>query len=42
MSADLMMNLGYIAEKLNATKEGAVTYTVQSGDTFFDIALGMR
>ena len=39
VSADLMMNLGYIAEKLNATKEGAVTYTVQSGDTFFDIAL---
>ena len=37
--AELMMNLGYIAEKLNATKEGAVTYTVQSGDTFFDIAL---
>lgn len=37
--ADLMMNLGYIAEKLNATKEGAVTYTVQAGDTFFDIAL---
>ena len=39
VSADLMMNLGYIAEKLNATKEGAVTYTVQAGDTFFDIAL---
>lgn len=37
--AKLMMNLGYIAEKLNATKEGAVTYTVKSGDTFFDIAL---
>ena len=37
VSADLMMNLGYIAEKLNATKEGAVTYTVQSGDTMWDI-----
>lgn len=39
VTADLMMNLGYIAEKLNATKEGAVTYTVQAGDTFYDIAL---
>lgn len=38
VSADLMMNLGYIAEKLNATKEGAVTYTVKSGDTLYDIA----
>ncbi len=36
--ADLMMNLGYIAEKLNSTKEGAVTYTVQAGDTWYDIA----
>ena len=26
------MNLGYIAEKLNATKAGEVTYTVKSGD----------
>ena len=34
-----MMNLGYIAEKLNATKAGAVTYTVQAGDTFYDIAM---
>ena len=38
-TADLMMNLGYIAEKLNATKAGAVTYTVQAGDTFYDIAM---
>lgn len=38
VSADLMMNLGYIAEKLNATKTGAVTYTVRAGDTFYDIA----
>ena len=37
--AKLMMNLGYIAEKLNATKEGAVTYTVRQGDTLYDIAL---
>ncbi len=36
--AGLMMNLGYIAEKLNATKEGAVTYTVRKGDTLYDIA----
>lgn len=39
VTADLMMNLGYIAEKLNSTKEGAVTYTVRAGDTFYDIAL---
>lgn len=38
VTADLMMNLGYIAEKLNATKEGAVTYTVQKGDTLYGIA----
>ena len=36
--ASLMMNLGYIAEKLNATKEGAVTYTVRKGDTLYGIA----
>ena len=36
--AGLMMNLGYIAEKLNATKEGAVTYTVRKGDTLYGIA----
>ena len=33
-----MMNLGYIAEKLNETKSGEVTYTVQEGDTYYDIA----
>lgn len=38
VSADLMMNLGYIAERLNETKEGAVTYTVKNGDTLYDIA----
>ena len=37
-TADLMMNLGYIAEKLNATKAGEVTYTVKSGDVWSLIA----
>ena len=32
------MNLGYIAEKLNETKEGEVTYTVTSGDSYYSIA----
>lgn len=39
VSADLMMNLGYIAEKLNQTKAGAVTYTVKQGDTLYGIAM---
>ena len=34
----LIMNLGYIAEKLNATKAGEVTYTVKSGDVWSLIA----
>ena len=34
----LIMNLGYIAEKLNATKEGAVVYTVKPGDVWSAIA----
>ena len=34
----LIMNLGYIAEKLNATKAGEVTYTVKSGDSYYSIA----
>lgn len=38
VSADLMMNLGYIAEKLNETKEGEVTYTVTAGDSYYSIA----
>ncbi len=33
-----MMNLGYIAEKLYATKTAEVTYTVKDGDTYYDIA----
>ena len=33
-----IMNLGYIAEILNATKEGEVTYTVKSGDSYYSIA----
>ena len=32
------MNLGYIAEILNETKEGEVTYTVKSGDSYYSIA----
>lgn len=39
VDSSLISNLGYIAEKLNATKAGAVTYTVQAGDTFYDIAM---
>lgn len=34
-----LMNLGNIAEIINDTKEGAVTYTVKSGDTLYGIAL---
>ena len=33
-----VMNLGHLAEILNSTKEGEVTYTVQSGDTWSKIA----
>lgn len=33
-----MMNLGYIAEKLNETKSAEVTYTVADGDTYYGIA----
>ena len=33
-----IMNLGYIAEILNATREGEVTYTVESGDSYYSIA----
>lgn len=38
VDASYMMNLGYIAEILNDTKQGAVTYKVKSGDTFYGIA----
>lgn len=34
-----MMNLGLIAEKLYATKAGAVEYTVVSGDSLYGIAM---
>ena len=33
-----MMNLGYIAEILNETKSGEVTYTVKRGDVWSEIA----
>ena len=33
-----ILNLGYIAEILNATREGEVTYTVKSGDSYYSIA----
>ncbi|MDO4811569.1 MAG: M23 family metallopeptidase [Eubacteriales bacterium] len=38
VDASYMMNLGYIAEILNETKQGAVTYKVKSGDTYYGIA----
>ena len=38
VDSSYMMNLGHIAEILNDTKEGAVTYTVKSGDSFYAIA----
>ena len=34
----LVMNLGNIAEILNATKSGEVTYTVEAGDSYYYIA----
>ena len=39
VDASYLMNLGNIAEIINATKEGAVTYTVKSGDTLYGIAI---
>lgn len=33
-----MMNLGYIAELINDTKQGEVTYTVELGDTYYGVA----
>ena len=38
VDSSLISNLGYIAEKLNATKEGAVVYTVKPGDVWSAIA----
>lgn len=38
VSNEYVMNLGYIAETINETKEGAVTYTVQAGDAPLSIA----
>ena len=38
VESSYVMNLGYIAEILNETKEGEVTYTVQSGDSYYSIA----
>ena len=38
VDASYVMNLGYIAEILNETKEGEVTYTVKSGDSYYSIA----
>lgn len=38
VDASLVMNLGDIAEILNATKEGEVTYTVEAGDSYYYIA----
>ena len=38
VDAELVMNLGTIAEILNETKAGEVTYTVESGDSYYYIA----
>ena len=38
VSRSYMMNLGYIAELLNDTKAGEVTYTVVAGDTYYGVA----
>lgn len=38
VDSSLISNLGYIAEMLNATKAGAVTYTVKPGDVWSAIA----
>lgn len=38
VDASLVMNLGKIAEILNETKAGEVTYTVESGDSYYYIA----
>ncbi len=38
LPTDSLVNLGYIAEAVNSTKVGEVTYTVVSGDTWSKIA----
>ncbi len=38
VDSDLVMNLGQIAEILNETKAGEVTYTVETGDSYYYIA----
>lgn len=38
VDASLVMNLGNIAEIINETKSGEVTYTVESGDSYYYIA----
>lgn len=38
VDAALVMNLGKIAEILNETKSGEVTYTVEAGDSYYYIA----
>ena len=38
VESSYVMNLGYIAEILNETKEGEVTYTVKKGDSYYSIA----
>ena len=38
VDSSYVMNLGYIAEILNETKEGEVTYTVKKGDSYYSIA----
>ncbi len=38
VDASYMMNLGYIVEIINGTKQSAVTYKVKSGDTYYGIA----
>lgn len=38
VDAELVMNLGKIAEILNETKAGEVTYTVEAGDSYYYIA----
>ena len=38
VESSYVMNLGYIAEILNETKQGEVTYTVESGDSYYSIA----
>lgn len=38
VAREYMMNLGYIAELLNETKSGEVTYTVVAGDSYYGVA----